>query len=84
VLTLAAQVDQALVRYIEFPAALVGKYQCHTQADLTALRAAGFDLPMLDVAAGVGSYMRWLSAQSQASLDAAREIGRDQVRAAAA
>lgn len=83
-LTLAAQVEQGLVRYIDFPAALVGKYQCHTEADLTALRAAGFDLPMLDVAAGVGRYMRWLSAQGQAGLDAAREIGRDQVRAAAA
>lgn len=82
-LTLAAQVEQGLVRYIDFPAALVGKYQCHTEADLTALRAAGFDLPLLDVAAGVGRYTRWLSAQGQAGLDAAREIGRDQVRAAA-
>ena len=41
--TLAAQVEQRLVEYVEFPDALVGKYQCYTQADLTALRAAGCD-----------------------------------------
>ena len=64
-LTLAAQAEQGLVRYIDFPAALVGKYQCHTQADLTGLRAAGFDRPFLDVAGGVARYMRWLSAQGQ-------------------
>lgn len=80
-LTLTEQVEQRLVRYIDFPAALVGKYQCHTQADLTGLRAAGCDLAFRDVAAGVASYMRWLSARGQESLDAAREIGHDKVRA---
>jgi ADP-L-glycero-D-manno-heptose 6-epimerase len=83
-LTLAAQVEQGLVRYVDFPAALVGKYQCHTQADLTRLRSAGCNLPFLDVAAGVARYMRWLSAQGQEGVDAARQIGRDQVRTAAA
>ena len=81
-LTLGAQVKQGLVRYVDFPAALVGKYQCHTQADLTRLRAAGCDLPFLDVAAGVARYMRWLSAQGQEGLDAARQIRRDPVRSA--
>ncbi len=64
-LTLSAQVEQQLVRYVEFPPALVGKYQCHTQADLAGLRAAGFDRPFLDVAGGVARYMRWLSTQRQ-------------------
>jgi ADP-L-glycero-D-manno-heptose 6-epimerase len=64
-LALAAQVEQGLLRYIDFPAALVGKYQCHTQADLSALRAAGFERPFVDVAGGVARYMRWLSAQGQ-------------------
>ena len=64
-LTLATQIEQGLVRYIDFPKALVGKYQCHTQADLTALRDAGCDLSFLDVASGVARYMRWLSAQGQ-------------------
>jgi ADP-L-glycero-D-manno-heptose 6-epimerase len=62
-LTLGAQVEQGLLRYVDFPAALVGKYQCHTEADLTALRAAGYERPFVDVATGVASYMRWLSAR---------------------
>jgi ADP-L-glycero-D-manno-heptose 6-epimerase len=82
-LTLAAQVEQGLVRYVDFPAALVGKYQCHTQADLTALRAAGCDLRFVDVAAGVAGYMRWLSAPRQSGLDAASQVGRDHVRTGA-
>ena len=52
-----------LIDYIAFPSALVGKYQCYTQADLTALRAAGCDLQFADVATGVASYMGWLAAQ---------------------
>jgi ADP-L-glycero-D-manno-heptose 6-epimerase len=60
-LPLAALVEQQLIRYVEFPAALVGKYQCHTQADLTRLRAAGCDLRFADVGEGIARYMRWLS-----------------------
>ena len=46
-----------LIGYIPFPDALRGKYQCYTQADLTALRAAGCDHAFADVQAGVTSYM---------------------------
>jgi ADP-L-glycero-D-manno-heptose 6-epimerase len=60
-LTLAQQVQQGLVQYIEFPEALKGKYQCFTQADLTRLRATGCQLPLRDVAAGVASYVQWLA-----------------------
>ncbi|GAA0751500.1 ADP-glyceromanno-heptose 6-epimerase [Ideonella azotifigens] len=49
-----------LVEYIGFPQALVGKYQCHTQADLTALRSTGCDHEFTDVACGVDRYVRWL------------------------
>ena len=63
-LTLAQQVEQGLIEYIPFPAALVGKYQCHTQADLTALRAAGVDHQFVDVATGVRRYVHWLSSAS--------------------
>jgi ADP-L-glycero-D-manno-heptose 6-epimerase len=52
-----------LIEYIPFPDALRGKYQCHTQADLTALRAAGCDHAFADVQAGVASYMAWLAAE---------------------
>ena len=61
-LTLAQQIEQGLIEYIPFPEALVGKYQCHTQADLTALRAAGVDHQFADVATGVRRYVEWLSA----------------------
>jgi ADP-L-glycero-D-manno-heptose 6-epimerase len=56
-LTLAQQVARGLIEYIPFPDVLVGKYQCHTQADLTALRAAGCEREF------VSRYIDWLSAQ---------------------
>ena len=45
------------IEYIPFPAQLVGKYQSYTQADVTALRAAGYREPFLDVEEGVGRYV---------------------------
>jgi len=62
-LTLAQQLSEGLVTYIPFPEALVGKYQSHTQADLTALRSTGCDVKFADVATGVSRYMDWLAAQ---------------------
>jgi ADP-L-glycero-D-manno-heptose 6-epimerase len=52
-----------LIEYIEFPAALVGKYQCFTQADLGRLRGIGCTHQFADVATGVAQYVRWLGAQ---------------------
>ena len=52
-----------LLEYIPFPDALRGKYQCHTQADLGALRRAGCDHAFADVQAGVAKYMAWLGHQ---------------------
>jgi len=52
------------VQYIPFPDALRGKYQSYTQADMTALRAAGCDHAFADVQTGVARYMQWLLAQS--------------------
>lgn len=53
----------ALIDYVPFPDALRGKYQCHTQADLTRLRAAGCEHAFADVATGVARYMAALAAQ---------------------
>ena len=53
----------SLIDYISFPAALVGKYQSYTQADLSALRHAGCDHVFADVQTGVAAYMQWLMAQ---------------------
>jgi ADP-L-glycero-D-manno-heptose 6-epimerase len=55
--TLAELQANQSVRYIPFPSALVGKYQSYTQADLSALRAAGYAEPFLDVNAGVERYV---------------------------
>jgi ADP-L-glycero-D-manno-heptose 6-epimerase len=63
-LPLAELVSHGLVEYIPFPEALVGKYQCFTQADLTRLRAAGCDHAFADVATGVSRYVNWLAAQA--------------------
>lgn len=50
-----------LVEYIPFPDALRGKYQCFTQADQAALRAAGCDHAFMDVQTGVRKYVEWLA-----------------------
>jgi ADP-L-glycero-D-manno-heptose 6-epimerase len=65
VLPLQDLVKQGLVEYIAFPQALVGKYQCFTQADLTALRATGCDHRFATVAEGVERYVTWMSAQAK-------------------
>lgn len=56
-MTLAELGAAGAIQYIEFPAQLVGKYQSFTQADLTALRTAGYDAPFLTVDEGVGRYV---------------------------
>ena len=61
--TLEQLVSQQLIQYIPIPAALIGKYQCHTQADLTALRAAGCDHAFADVNQGVSIYIQQLASQ---------------------
>jgi len=55
-LTLEQMREQGIVRYIPFPADLRDKYQSYTEADVTALRAAGYTAPMLTVEQGVPRY----------------------------
>lgn len=61
-LTLEEMVNQGIVEYIDFPAALKGKYQSFTQADISALRAAGYRDAFNSVAEGVAKYVRYLAA----------------------
>ena len=61
-LSLDDSVRSGLIDYIDFPQALVGKYQTYTQADLRALRAAGCQHVFADVQTGVAAYMHWLDA----------------------
>lgn len=49
--------------YTPFPDHLKGHYQSFTEADLTALRAAGCDHTFKTVDEGVKCYMEWLSAR---------------------
>jgi ADP-L-glycero-D-manno-heptose 6-epimerase len=53
-------VKQGLLRYDGFPDDLKGRYQSYTQADVTALRRAGYTAPMRDVQAGVSEYVNQL------------------------
>ena len=60
-LTLPQLVEQGILSYIDFPEALKGKYQSFTQADIGALRAAGYTEEFLSVEEGVRRYVEnWL------------------------
>jgi len=50
------------IEYIPFPANLQGRYQSFTEADMSALRAAGYDQPFRTVEQGVGEYLAQLHA----------------------
>ena len=60
-LSLEEAVHGGLIDYVAFPPALVGKYQSYTQADISALRAAGCNHIFADVQTGVAAYMQWLN-----------------------
>lgn len=62
-LALAELVRAGAIEYIAFPPQLVGKYQSFTQADLAALRAAGYGAPMTSVEDGVKGYVERMMAQ---------------------
>jgi len=49
------------IEYIPFPENLKGRYQSFTEADMSALRAAGCEHPFMTVEQGVGKYMEWLN-----------------------
>lgn len=59
-LTLAEMQQQGVVRYVPFPGELKGKYQSFTQADVSALRGAGYSAPFLTVEQGVQRYCQQL------------------------
>lgn len=63
-LALTELVTGGAIDYVGFPDALRGKYQCYTQADLTALRAAGCHHSFADVQTGVARYVKWMADQA--------------------
>ncbi len=54
---------QGQIEYIDFPDALKGKYQSFTQADISALRKAGFKKKFLSVEDGVSRYVARMMAK---------------------
>lgn len=59
-LELPELVANGAIEYVEFPPALVGKYQSYTQADLSNLRAAGYPGDFRPVEEGVDQYVKEL------------------------
>ncbi|ESY76829.1 ADP-L-glycero-D-mannoheptose-6-epimerase [Mesorhizobium sp. LNHC221B00] len=51
------------IEFIEFPDHLKGSYQSFTQADMSRLRAAGYNGQFRSVETGVRDYVEWLKAQ---------------------
>ena len=49
------------IEYIPFPAHLKGAYQSYTQADISALRQAGYGERFMTVDEGVSAYLDWLN-----------------------
>lgn len=50
------------IQYIPFPESLQGRYQSFTQADISNLRAAGYQQTFKTVKEGVKIYLDWLNA----------------------
>jgi ADP-L-glycero-D-manno-heptose 6-epimerase len=59
-----AGLGQGRIEFIDFPDHLKGRYQSFTQADMSKLRAAGYNGAFRDVETGVREYVEWLRARS--------------------
>lgn len=60
--TVVAELGKGQVEFIDFPNHLKGRYQSFTQADMTRLRAAGYNGSFRDVTTGTKDYVAWLKA----------------------
>ena len=63
---LDALIADGTIAYVPMPEALRGKYQSFTQADLTQLRASGYQARMLPVEEGVARYVESLISGNEA------------------
>jgi len=68
---LIARLGGGRIEYVPFPAALAGKYQSFTEADLTALRAAGYDRPFRSIEEGIDRLLEAESARGPRRSDTA-------------
>lgn len=65
---------RGIIQYVEFPDALKGKYQSYTEADISALRAAGYSDPLFTVEQGVARYVQSLLAGESPEAAAETEV----------
>lgn len=61
--TVIATLGQGRIEYIDFPEHLKGSYQSFTEADMSRLRAAGYNGAFRGVEQGVRDYVEWLKAR---------------------
>ncbi len=59
----AAAGREPVIEYIDMPETLRDKYQYFTQADMTRLRASGWNAPFMSLEDGVAAYGAWLAAR---------------------
>lgn len=57
--------SEKTIEYIELPAKLKGKYQSFTEANMSALKLAGYQNEFADVYAGVGQYVDLMNQSTQ-------------------
>lgn len=61
--TVISTLGKGEIEFIDFPDHLKGSYQSFTQADMSRLRAAGYNGQFRTVETGVRDYVEWLKAQ---------------------
>jgi len=61
--TVIGALGKGQIEFIDFPEHLKGSYQSFTQADMSRLRAAGYNGQFRTVETGVRDYVEWLKAQ---------------------
>jgi ADP-L-glycero-D-manno-heptose 6-epimerase len=60
------QLGVGRIEYVPFPEALRGVYQNRTEADLAALRGAGYEGKFRSLEEGVAAYLAWLAGEAHA------------------
>ena len=55
--------DGGNIRYIDFPEELAGAYQSFTEADISALREAGYRKPFTGLERGLRKYLESMEAE---------------------
>lgn len=63
--TLENAIKEKKIQYVQFPEALIGRYQCYTRAEISDLRNHGYQGKFRDVESGMFDYVSWLAKEEQ-------------------